>query len=124
MIKKFNQYNESIRGEMKPKSEEEIKSGVDGYVKNIEKKLKDMLVDEDEGDERMDYAYDIFEMLEDLYGLETHKDTVKLLIEEDFINADEIYESVLDKLNQEWYINNSSKPYTTKLLDIIKKKKD
>ena len=39
MIKKFEQYNESVRDSMKPKSASDINSVIDGYIKKMEKAL-------------------------------------------------------------------------------------
>jgi hypothetical protein len=40
MIKRFQQYNESIRDKMEPKSDEEVKNSIDKYL-NYLKSLKD-----------------------------------------------------------------------------------
>jgi len=69
MIKKFEQYNESVRDMMKPKSEEEI----DSAFEIVANKVADILVDE--------YDYDDF--LDAYEWAQFHEERIMEYIEDD-----------------------------------------
>lgn len=92
MIEKFNEYtNESLRDQMTPKSDEDIKLGVQNYIK----KLKT-----EEPGPRM---YSILDNIRTLKGINTNLDLLKLLERHDLMYIDDLMEFVTEMLSDQYY---------------------
>jgi len=99
MIKKFKQYNEGLRDEMKPKSDEDVKIGVIKFIKEMEEELKERIEDGDSMYE--DEVYNTLNLIQSIHK-EDAGGLVKLLIDKKLINANSlINEYVEDIMNED-----------------------
>ena len=80
-LKSFDNFNESVRNQMKPKSEEEI----DDAFQKVAEEVADILIDK--------YDYDDF--VDALEWAEDHKETIMEMIEDD---SDYDLAEIIDKI--------------------------
>lgn len=106
MIKKFNQYNESIRDKMTPKSEEEV----DEAKKNLLKRLKEYSLDPDNMAEELSYY------LQSTH--ETAKDIIIDLIEHG-LDARDLLIMITDELDLNDNPTEADKRYKLRVMDIM-----
>jgi ABC-type transporter Mla subunit MlaD len=119
MIKKFEQYNESIRDAMKPKPATEVNSVLDNYIKEIETVLN-----------TKPYDYDAFtatnfvDFITNYYGYNDMKDIVIKLLELEYMNAENMLGEWIDGVDSvSSYSEDDSKEQLKNFLETIKELK-
>jgi len=118
MIKKFEQYNESLRDQMKPKSKEDIKSNMDKFLL----RLKDMK-DNPKNYENEDFIDTYINIL--IQTIDTGE-LISILINEGVIDEVELLYYVMSPglAFSENYFNRNQNKILDKIYDIIVKNKE
>jgi len=96
MIQNFKQYNENLTDKMTPKSEEDVKKAITSYTKKIKNALK--AKNEEEG--LIEEYVDINGVMNNVMKIKglNDKEFLLLLIENDIISLQGIYESFLENI--------------------------
>jgi len=115
MIKKFNQYNESIRNEMVGKSTEDIIENIQNNINNAsEDKPHSLNID----------TYAIFELIKSTYDIKDDKELLKLLLDNNHFNESDIIAAEIGHIENtiDEYGLKGARKIIGSLLDIIRKK--
>lgn len=105
MIKKFDQYNESLKDQMTPKSEEDIEKITLTHLRELENKINN---DELE-------AWEMVNKLLALPDVKNARDVLNVLIDNDIVNIHQLIQYIQNDIDKE--ISGYSKE--SKLLDIL-----
>lgn len=82
MIKRFNTYNESLKGKLKGKSEEDVKKGLNNLLIHIKKESEDPEM----------FAEGMFYYLKHIF--KTDKEILNVLIDNNILKASDIIETL------------------------------
>ena len=116
MIKKFNTYNESLKGKLKGKSEKEVKKGLNNLLIQIKK--------ESENPEM--YTEGMFYYLKHIF--KTDKEILNVLIDNNILNASDIIETLCEDFDHIEFKTIQQKKYKIRVMkgiyDLIEKNID
>ena len=94
MIKKFKQYNEGLTDQMVGKSEEDVKTTIDKYIKEVEEAVQKAKDEEEQIEEYIDIR-DVLNTLMKIKGLDL-TELITELIEKEVISANEIIDNYIE----------------------------
>ena len=97
-MKNFKQYNESIRDQMTPKSDEDIKKSFQSYIDSVREKMNDYKYEFTKRD--YDQALVKWSMIK--YGKEDDKKISEKLIDESFVRPSKIISMGIENLMGGW----------------------
>jgi len=117
-VKKFNQYNESLRDEMKPKSEDDVKNAINDTINDYESKFDSNYEFTPDDVEKMTTM--IYSFIENNdYKEEIKRNVINLLFDANYMDIDDVVEYMLEQYSNDYDCDIEG--VCESLVDVIKK---